>query len=308
MAPHPYSILFITIDSCRYDTFEAADAPNLKRVGPLYRAQAPGSFTFSSHSAMFMGFTPGVDDEIAYANPHYSRMFRLAGGDGAIPPWIRVSGANIIDGFRRLGYLTVGTGATRWFNSDVLTARTLVRPFDKFFYPGDTHSLGLQVDFVMNVMKDVKEPLFLFINVGETHVPYWHEGASWPLDDGPCIAFRETGNDPALCALRQRACLEFVDTKLAPVLDQFENANAIVCADHGDAWGEGGQWGHGFHHPNVIEVPLMFRLVNPPTPTRPPTGTRPTRVDKVVRGASDALIELGRPLRRKLGGWRNGIR
>ncbi len=37
-----------------------AHAPNLKAVGPLHLAQAPGNFTYTSHAAMFMGFTPGV--------------------------------------------------------------------------------------------------------------------------------------------------------------------------------------------------------------------------------------------------------
>ena len=31
-------VLFVTLDSCRYDVFAAATAPNLKRVGPLVRA------------------------------------------------------------------------------------------------------------------------------------------------------------------------------------------------------------------------------------------------------------------------------
>jgi hypothetical protein len=41
----PHSILFITLDSCRYDTFERASVPNLKKVGPLHAAKAPSYFT-----------------------------------------------------------------------------------------------------------------------------------------------------------------------------------------------------------------------------------------------------------------------
>jgi hypothetical protein len=58
MPVHPTSFLFVTLDSCRYDTFAAAHTPNFDQVGELHRAMAPGSFTFSSHTAMFMGHTP----------------------------------------------------------------------------------------------------------------------------------------------------------------------------------------------------------------------------------------------------------
>ena len=43
----PTSILFITLDSCRYDTFEGADVPNMRSVGPVHKAKAPGNFTFA---------------------------------------------------------------------------------------------------------------------------------------------------------------------------------------------------------------------------------------------------------------------
>jgi hypothetical protein len=299
--PHPTSILFITLDSCRYDTFEAAHAPNLKSVGPLFKAHAPGSFTFSSHSAMFIGFTPGIEEEVAYANPHYARIFRVAGAGGAAEPWVRLSGRNVIDGFRRLGYLTVGTGAAGWFNPALMTSRPLVRPFDKFFFAGDTYFLRKQIDFVMRTIREeTTRPLFVFMNIGETHVPYWHEGAPWPLDDGPMKAFRE-GNDPLACKERQRACLEWVDKEMAPVLDHFGDANAIVCADHGDAWGEDGLWGHGFQHPTVIDVPLLYRLKNPPDTKGAATGPRPKRVEKLLDRAADTMVDIARSMRRKAG-------
>ena len=58
----PTSILFITLDSCRFDTFERAVLPNLKGIGDVHKAKAPGNFTFASHAAMFVGFTPGIPD------------------------------------------------------------------------------------------------------------------------------------------------------------------------------------------------------------------------------------------------------
>jgi hypothetical protein len=301
VAVHPSSILFATLDSCRYDTFVASDAPNLKKVGTLHRAEAPGSFTFSSHSAMFVGYTPGIADvEEPFTNPAFARIFRLDAGARAAMSWAQLSGRNIIDGFRRLGYLTIGTGAVGWFDPNLMTSRPLIRPFDKYFYPGDHFSLRRQVDFVMRETSDVDQPLFVFINVGETHQPYWHEGAAWEIDKGPCRAYEE-GNDADECRWKQRACLEFVDTHLAPVLERFEQTNALVCADHGDAWGEDGLWGHGFNHPKVFEVPLIYRLVSPPTLTKPHTGPHPQRADRLFDLTTDAAVDLGRALHRKAG-------
>ena len=58
-------VLFISLDSCRYDTFLAAyrqgELPHLSAIGPLHRAQAPSYFTYGSHAAFCMGFTPGVE-------------------------------------------------------------------------------------------------------------------------------------------------------------------------------------------------------------------------------------------------------
>ena len=58
------SVLLLSLDSCRYDTFAAAHRaraiPHLAAIGPLHRALAPSYFTYGSHAAFWMGFTPGV--------------------------------------------------------------------------------------------------------------------------------------------------------------------------------------------------------------------------------------------------------
>lgn len=263
MALDPRSVLLLTLDSCRYDTFEAAHAPNLRKVGALHRAYAPGTFTFSSHAAMFMGFTPGSPGRMEpFVNPKYGRIFRLS-DSGAHPgphePFATVSGRDIIDGFRQLGFRTVGTGAVRWFDPDIRTSRTLVESFEHFFYPGNTHSLRRQIKFALDAIEDADCPVFLFMNVGETHVPYWYPGAPWPQYPNPCVPFGKE-NDAVECRRRQLACLEYVDEQLGPLLSQFEDASVVACADHGDAWGEDGLWEHGIHHRTVLEVPLLYRL------------------------------------------------
>ncbi|GAB4226965.1 MAG: STM4013/SEN3800 family hydrolase [Stanieria sp.] len=255
------SVLFITLDSCRYDTFVSTQVPNLKAVGKLYRAMAPGNFTYGSHAAMFVGFTPGVSTKFEpYVNSKYGKIFRvLSGGLPGKQEHFNLIGRNIIDGFKRLGYLTIGSGAVGWFDPHTETGQSLIQDFDAFFYPGNTFSLARQIQWIAQYLNNLSQPVFVFLNVGETHVPYYYEGASWSIEDNPCIPF-SSNNRRDECIKRQKICLQYVDQLLQPLLNAFQFSNILVCADHGDCWGEDGLWEHGFYHEKVLEVPLIFKL------------------------------------------------
>lgn len=257
------SILFITLDSCRYDTFVTAKASNLKAVGKLYQAMAPSYFTYASHQAMFVGFTPGIaQPQEAFVNPKYAKIFRMIDSAASITntgDFFALKGKNIIEGFKRQGFLTIGSGAVGWFNPETETGQTLSQDFDHFFYPGNTYSLEKQLAWIYPYLRDSEQKIFVFLNIGETHIPYYFNGAEWSPDDNPCIPFA-TNNNKNECRLRQLACLEYVDSMLKPLLTAFNHSNIFICADHGDCWGEDGLWEHGFHHEKVLEVPLIFKL------------------------------------------------
>jgi hypothetical protein len=264
----PKSLLFVTLDSCRYDTFAEVRPPNLSRIGRLHRAHAPGTFTYGSHAAMFVGFTPGVFTvREPYVNPKFARIFKMRsrGTKDAGTPWVMLGGRNVVEGFRTLGYRAIGSGGVNWFNPALPTSQALVGDFEEFYFSPRPPSVRRQIEFLSQHIRDAapQQPLFVFLNVGETHVPYYFDGAPWSPDNNPCEPFGDA-NDAAECRTRQSACLEFVDRELAPLLEAFANANVLVCADHGDAWGEGGLWEHGIHHPQVLEVPLLLRLPHPP--------------------------------------------
>lgn len=263
-------VLFISLDSCRYDTFVAAhrqgSLPHLEAIGPLHKALAPSYFTYGSHAAFWMGFTPGVIGSAEpWLNPKAGKLFRMAfaghaGRDGEQS--FRLDGANMVEGFRKQGYLTLGSGAVDWFNTASETGSVLAKPFEHFQFAGNTWSLQNQLAWLEERLAEapLDQPRFVFLNVGETHVPYWHEGASWERWPSPCVPFGNEQCSASESARRQRACLEWVDRQLVPLLQSFREGTVLVCADHGDCWGEDGLWEHGISHPATLTVPLLLRV------------------------------------------------
>lgn len=264
---HPESVLFVTLDSCRYDSFATALAPNMKAVAPLHRAKAPSHFTYSSHAAMFMGFTPSIPGAAEpFIDSKFTKLFRLgdigfrlADGGG-----FQLSGRSIIDGFRRLGYRTIGSGAVRWFDPRTAAGGTLSQDFEAFHYAGCPWGLPAQIAFMTEQIGAGRDaPLFAFLNIGETHAPYYFDGAPWSHADNPCIPY-QTADRRNDCRIRQQACVEYIDRQIAPLLDRFMNATIVLCSDHGDCWGEDGLWEHGVSHDATLTVPLLVRFRGKP--------------------------------------------
>lgn len=256
------SYLLITLDSCRYDAFVEASAPNMKSLGALHMAMAPGYFTYASHAAMLMGFTPGIaGTQAPFINPKFGKIFKLAGAafPGKGTEHIAVSGRNIVHGLRELGYATFGTSGNEWFNPRVPSGKHLGLEFDRFFFASQPQALVEQSAWLLDTLGSCNQPSFAFANINETHVPYWYPGAAWSRDHNPCVPF-SGGNDASECRRRQVACIEYVDRLLLPLLQAFEGANTVICSDHGDCWGEDGLWEHGIWHEKIFEVPLLMRL------------------------------------------------
>ncbi|ESP62433.1 hypothetical protein SMITH_267 [Smithella sp. ME-1] len=259
------SVLFITLDSCRYDTFISADVPNLRTIGSVYRCMAPGNYTYSSHAAMFTGFTPGdAQSPESFVNPVIGKIFKMQGGGFSGPGkhHFILDGENIVDGLKRRGYFCIGSGALFWFDPSRPTGRALTCDFHDFYFPGDIWFLEKQLDWLSQKLENIDSPVFLFLNIGETHFPYYFKNAPWDKNINPCQPMAPEKNDAVECRRRQKACLEYVDKQIQSLLESFADGNTIICADHGDCWGENNLWGHGMHHEKILEVPLLFRLTD----------------------------------------------
>ncbi len=254
------SVLLITLDSLRFDTAEGGQTRF--GLGAPTRAMAPSHFTFASHAAMWVGSTPGVPGlGQAFLDPKWGRLFRMVNsripaqeGDGFSLP-----GRNIIDGFGRLGYRTLGTGAVDWFDPETPTGAWLTQDFQRYYYPGRTGAIDAQLAWLAEQLDESASPSFCFLNAGETHVPYHYAGAPWSERENPCVPYG-TNNSRETCQKRQHACFQFVADRIAPLVNAFAHATVLITADHGDCWGEDDLWEHGTWHQKTMEVPLWLRV------------------------------------------------
>jgi hypothetical protein len=210
---------------------------------------------------MFMGFTPGLAwQPRPWLNPKFAKVFKVvgAGFPGKGGEAFTLEGCNIIDGFNALGYRTIGTGSQGFFNPVTPSGEYLTQYFQRFRFYGT--ALRRQLLWLFDEIREATgTPIFTFLNAGETHVPYWHEGAGWDGNWNPCVPFSDK-NDPRECRRRQALCLEYCDQLLHPLLECFKHATIFLCSDHGDCWGEDGLWEHGIYHSMTMKVPLLLRV------------------------------------------------
>jgi membrane-anchored protein YejM (alkaline phosphatase superfamily) len=262
------NFMLITLDSCRYDTYCDAKTPVLAAFGPWLLAQSPATYTYAAHQSFFVGVLPNVSEPVPYYNRFTRQLIGLLEvGETPVKKstyFTVASDRDAVDGFRRIGFQTIGTGAMNWFRQASLTAS-----FERFKMLTDAES---QIDYYLREL-DPDSPFFGFINFGETHDPYDFRGKtepcpvrvqarrmSWPpVESGP------VGRDHD-AYWHQVQAIEFLDGQLARLFESLpQNTIVVVCGDHGECLGEDGYWGHGIGHPKVFEVPLgIFRLDGQP--------------------------------------------
>ncbi len=250
------SIVLITIDSLRYDVASIADTPNFKKLfkennnSGWYKVGAQATYTLPAHISIFHAGLMPCDNRESTPPPfnrHKEKLFK------AQLAWQRTTGAkfptpaapNIIKGFEKLGYRTIGIGGVNWFNNKFPTSNIWhKRYFNEFYWEEkfteeNFKSLEHQINLINKLkLKTEKKPIFLFLNISYTHAPYLGFGKS---------------------VLGQKASFEEVDKLLPNLLEVLPNKyHLMICGDHGECFGEDGLWGHGFYHPKVMEVPFAY--------------------------------------------------
>ena len=259
------NILLVTLDSCRWDTFRAAQTPNLDSLCLTRKAYAQATFTYAAHMAMYQGHLPSTREKINFYNRFVMPLFRIANTQAEVTSYITFpkNTRTIIHGFRSLGFYALGLGATGWFRHPDLNS-----PFDEFELTG-IHA-DRQVEIVKSKLGILRSrAFFALVNMGETHDPYefggsiYYDGVSRARAASSRIAHMEF--DEVNWLKQVKAC-EFLDAKIGEIVSHLRALErgtiVVICGDHGECFGEDGMHGHGFYHPKVMEVPLGVFEIN----------------------------------------------
>lgn len=275
MANH---LIFIIMDSCRYDSFVRAQTPNMDRLGKVECRWSYASWTAPSHYALLMGLMPHLSPQHVFASEVYKKDFtqwieRLDIPDLSFKSFLpAISLPKVLSG---LGYR-----CTARVSMPVLNSFTLLAKYFDDYKLMDNHN-----DFA-TMIEQVKFPdgelQFYFLNLGETHYPYMLSDENLPRVHGVHGVFKSLAaidkqppdnsdgfkpNTPSFfdqdlmeyLHQQQIFCVEYVD-KLAG--DLFKkcppNTHFIITSDHGELFGENGYFGHGpIMHEKVFEVPFI---------------------------------------------------
>src|SRR5580692_411826 len=127
----PNHIVFIVMDSCRYDGFMAAKTPNIDRIGEAQRRYSYASWTAPSHHAFAMGMLPHASPKNVFASEVYKEEFvlwRERTGCHDIAFQTFLPDLSLPKVLRGLGYRTVAK-----VSMPVLNKNTLIsRDFDEY--------------------------------------------------------------------------------------------------------------------------------------------------------------------------------
>ena len=278
------NFVVITLDSCRFDTFMAAEPRTILKLGPVEKRWSYASWTGPSHYNLLTGLLPHTSPPNVYASEYYKEDFfnynkRLGAKD--------VEFAKMVPGLWLPGFLRNSLGYTTHarVSLPVLNPKTGVnRDFDSFQLMdkhNDMRSMLPTLSF------DSARPSFYLLNVGETHYPYAkpdEDSSMWPRISGVNGVFKSLdsqidtqGNLIAAqdapqffdqskldqLKARQVETVRYLDGVFAELWDLLpKNTHVIVTSDHGELFGESGYFGHGpIMHEKVFEVPYLEGMI-----------------------------------------------
>lgn len=264
-------IVFIIMDSCRYDSFVAAHTPNTDRIGKAEKRFSYASWTAPSHYAFTMGLLPHNSPTKVFASEVYKGEFiqwnqRTGSPAVAFRDFLPELSLPIV--LKKLGYRTVAR-----VSMPVLNQHTLISQHFDDYKLMDNHNnfsgMVEEIDFPSN------QPHYYFLNLGETHYPYMLSGNDLPIISGIHGVIKSLGREtPSTMAdankffdaaqmkmlqNQQITCVEYIDRYIGKLMDKApSNTYFIITADHGELFGEDGYFGHGpIMHDKCFEVPFV---------------------------------------------------
>jgi membrane-anchored protein YejM (alkaline phosphatase superfamily) len=267
-------IVFIVMDSCRYDSFAAAQTPNIDRLGTAQKRYSYASWTAPSHYAFTMGMMPHASPKNVYASEVYKDEFlqwKERTGSAAISFKDFLPELSVPRVLSKIGYRSVAK-----VSMPVLNKYTAIsRHFDEYKLMDNHNNFAGMVD---EIEFPEDEPHYYFLNLGETHYPYMLAAENLPHVSGVHGVLKAIGNeaevassagqsfDPELMKRlhqQQIKCVEYLDGLIGKLMAKAPpNTWYIVTADHGELFGEEGYFGHGpIMHEKCFEIPFVEGLL-----------------------------------------------
>jgi hypothetical protein len=273
------NFIIVILDSCRFDSFAAAQPKTILKLGPVEKRYSYAAWTAPSHYNLLTGLLPHTSPTNVYASEYYKEDFfnfnRRLGAQG-------IDFAAMVPGLWMPEFLrnNLGYSTHARVSLPVLNPRTGVnRSFDSFQLM-DKHN---DMRSMLPTLKFTSDrPSFYLLNVGETHYPYAkpdEDSSMWPRISGVNGVFKklndEVGdpNNPnfkesfqffdqaKMDQLRERQIdtVRYLDGVFAELYDLVpKDTYIIVTADHGELFGELGYFGHGpIMHEKCFEVPYL---------------------------------------------------
>lgn len=269
-------LVYIIMDSCRFDSYARARTPNMDRIGQGEQRFSYASWTAPSHHSIFMGQVAHKSPTRVLASEVYKKEYakwvdRLDTPDLSFKTFVpELSLAKVL---QKRGYRTTGRVSMPVLNP--LTA------FSRFF--DDYKLMKDHNDFqgmVNEVAFSADQPGYHFMNLGETHYPYMLKNEDLPVIsgvhgvvkgmDGAIARQGESATEEAepefftqdaMTALHEQQirCVEYVDGVLGALIDKApKGTHFIIASDHGECFGEGDFFGHGpIMHEKVFQVPFL---------------------------------------------------
>ena len=183
------NLFFIVMDSCRFDSYSAANTPNMDRIGKAERRFSYASWTSPSHYTYLMGMVPHKSPAQIFASTVYKEEFAQ---------WItrlNIDGLSFASFVPYLclpkvlkehGYRTVARVSLPVLNNFT----HLNRDFDDYKLMSNHNDFKGMVDEI----SFTSQPTFFFLNLGETHYPYMLDPQNLPHISGVHGVFKRMGD------------------------------------------------------------------------------------------------------------------
>ena len=270
--------IIVILDSCRYDSFQAAVPRVMPRLGEVEQRWSYASWTAPSHYNLLMGLLPHSSPRGVYASEYYKRDFLK---------YNERFGSSDFE-FRSLVpkmYLPIFLKENLGYRTHAMVSLPVLNPKTILNQGFDTYKLMENHNDMQAMVKAMtfseEKPSFYLLNVGETHYPYALPGEprdQWPrisgvhgvfkhLDDevvgGQILVSNEEKwfDDQKMKMLRDRQieAVRHIDRVVEELFDLVPaNTFITITSDHGELFGEEGYFGHGpIQHEKVYEVPFV---------------------------------------------------